>query len=60
MFTPQNGDRPTAPNIAIVITDGVSNLAQKNTIPYAQEAHRQGIRMFAIAIGMKVNNVVGI
>ena len=58
MFTTLGGDRSDAPDIAIVITDGASNLDMLNTIPYAQDAHRQGITMFAIGIGESLNYVV--
>ena len=51
-------DRPNAPNIAIVITDGASNIDKDKTIPYAKEAHRRGIRMFAIGIGNGVEVMV--
>lgn len=58
MFTPSNGDRPNAPNVAVVVTDGASNRDQNLTIPNAVDAHRQGITMFAIGIGPNVNRAV--
>lgn len=33
MFTAANGDRSDAPNIAILLTDGVSNINSRRTIP---------------------------
>ena len=57
MFTPQNGDRSSAPNVAIIITDGVPrvpndvNEARRLTLQEANLARRQGINMFTIGIG---------
>jgi len=36
MFTSANGDREGVPNTAIVITDGVSNIDARQTIPQAE------------------------
>lgn len=36
MFTARNGDRPDVPNTCIVITDGVSNINSRKTIPNAK------------------------
>lgn len=60
MFTVANGDRAAAPDIAIVVTDGESNIDRQYTIPYAQQAHREGIHMFAIGIGDEVDRTVGL
>ncbi len=57
MFTAQNGDRPFAPNSAIIITDGVPrvpldvNEARRLTLQEANLARSQGINMFTIGIG---------
>ena len=57
MFTSQNGDRYSAPNSAIIITDGVPrvpndvNEARRLTIQEADLARTQGINMFTIGIG---------
>jgi von Willebrand factor type A domain len=55
MFTEKNGDRPKAPNTAIVITDGVSTYDHEKTIPYAQEMKNSGIVMIAIGVGVLVS-----
>ena len=52
MFTPQNGDRPDIPNVAIVVTDGVSNINSRRTIPEAERARAKGIHIYAIGIGL--------
>lgn len=52
MFTARNGDRPDVKNIAIIVTDGVSNINESRTIPEAMEAHNDGIHIYAIGIGL--------
>ena len=52
MFNRANGDRPNAPNVAIVLTDGVSNLNSERTIPEAIAAKKADIHMFVIGIGL--------
>ena len=49
------GDRPVAPNTAIVITDGVSTYDPEKTIPYANDAKRDGIKILAIGITNQVH-----
>lgn len=53
VFRRRNGDRSDVPNVAIVITDGVSNINNESTIPEANLARRRGIQIFAIGIGLK-------
>jgi len=55
IFTAANGDRADAPNIAFVLSDGNSNVNQKDTIPSAIQARNQGINMIAFAVGTDVN-----
>lgn len=57
MFTSENGDRPRAPNVGIIITDGVSskNYGAHLTVPYAEEARKRGITLFAIGIGDQIS-----
>ena len=52
MYTAANGDRPGVPNVAIVITDGVSNINSRRTIPEAEQARAEGIHIYAIGIGL--------
>lgn len=50
MFSALNGDRADAENIAFMITDGISNINSRRTIPEAATAHRKGIRVYAIGM----------
>ena len=47
-FTPERGDRPDAPNVAVVITDATSNKDQNLTIPEAFAAQAAGVAVFPI------------
>ena len=51
MFTKHNGDRVNASNVAVLITGGVSTIDQNETIPNAQDLHRDGTRVICIGIG---------
>ena len=44
------GDRPDVPNLSIVITDGISTVSPDQTIPNANDAKREGIRMLAVGV----------
>lgn len=52
MFTARNGDRPGAKNIAMIVTDGVSNINSRRTIPEAIQARDEGIHIYAVGIGL--------
>ena len=52
MFTVANGDRPDVDNVALVMTDGVSNINSRRTIPEADAAHMKNIHVYAIGIGL--------
>ncbi|XP_052234869.1 uncharacterized protein LOC127847186 [Dreissena polymorpha] len=53
MFTPANGDRPDAPNVCILLTDGVSNINSRRTIPEAEAARAKGIHLYVIGIALQ-------
>lgn len=56
MFTFEAGDRPRAPNLAIVMTDGESNRDQHLTIKIADEINAEGrITMYAIGVGSQIS-----
>lgn len=52
IFKERNGDRPDIPNVAILVTDGESNINNGSTIPEANLVRQQGIRLYAIGIGL--------
>ena len=54
-FLSINGDRQGVQNVAIVITDGQSDIFKDDTIPGARSAQRDGIMMFAIGITLSVD-----
>ena len=51
------GDRAWAPNIAMVITDGESNVQEQQTIPKAKQAKRNGVRIIAIGVTDNTDSV---
>ena len=54
MFTQSRGARvdEKVPQILILITDGVSNMDDNDTIPEAQATHKTGIHVYSIGIGL--------
>ena len=58
VFTVQGGARERRfgiPRVAVVITDGRSNINQSLTIPSAQALHDDNVVVFAVGIGEKLN-----
>ena len=53
IFDPDRGDRPSAPNKVIFVTDGISNILPQKTIPEARKTRSSGIQVFAVGIGLK-------
>jgi len=53
MFTPAFGDRSSAENIAILITDGDSNHNHQDTIPAAEDLRAKGVRVIGVGIGLR-------
>jgi len=51
MLTKENGDRDKAPNIMVIITDGVSTYDNATTIPNAQKAKAMNILVVSIGVG---------
>lgn len=54
-FTAGNGDRESVPNIAIVITDGVSTFDRNRTIPEANAAKRDGVQIYSVGITTEID-----
>lgn len=55
VFNAARGDRPTVPNVAVVVTDGYSNIQPENTVPEANSARQRNIEMYAVAMGTNIN-----
>ena len=48
-------DRSGVPDIAIVVTDGKSNLDTERTIPSARALHNSGVRIISVGVGTSIN-----
>lgn len=58
IFTVENGARETRfgiPRIAVVITDGQSNVNPTETIPSAQRLHANNVTVFGVGVGSNIN-----
>lgn len=53
LYTSRNGDRDGVPNVVIILTDGVSNINSRRTIPEAVLARGDGIHIYAVGIGLR-------
>lgn len=54
-FIAYRGDRPDAKNVAIIITDGVSNIDAYRTISDAEAARAAGVEIYVIGVTNQVN-----
>lgn len=52
MFQPSFGDRPSADNLVILLTDGQSNVNFYDTIPSARDLKSDGVTIIGIGIGL--------
>ncbi len=54
MFTRSKGARTVdgVPQVLVLITDGVSNMDANQTMPEAQVAHKAGIHIYTIGVGL--------
>ena len=55
VFTSNRGDRSGVRNVAVVVSDGNSNVAAHRTIPEAEAARQHGVELFAVAVGENSN-----
>ena len=55
VFVASNGDRPNVPNVAIVLTDGNSNINTDLTAPTAIAARNRGVHIIVFGVGTDVN-----
>ena len=53
IFTFQNGDRPDAPDIVLLITDGISNINKGLTEKEAAKSRKAGLNFFTVGIGLQ-------
>lgn len=51
----QRGDRGDTPNIAILLTDGNSNVQPERTVAEAVNARQRGVQMYVVAMGTGIN-----
>ena len=54
-FTPQHGDRPDIHNVAIIMTDGQSNVNESGTVPEAIRSKNMSVRMFVVGLTNNTN-----
>ena len=54
VFSEMQGDRPGVPNVAIVMTDGVSNLNAERTVTEALRCKAAGILIFSLGMFVDV------
>ena len=50
-----NRDRPGVPDIAIIVTDGKSNVKIERTFPSARALHNSGVRIISVGVGTSIN-----
>ena len=55
LFTNFRGDRPTVRNVAMLVTDGYSNINEDNTRDEARRARQEGIEMYVVGVGENPN-----
>ena len=57
MLSSSNGGRSNAPDFVFLITDGVANIKEDNTIPSAILLRESGVRIGALGIGDGANTL---
>ena len=58
VFTPQNGDRPNAKNIVLLIANGPSTLEKPRTIPEAIQLRLAGVQLIPVALEAHMNSSI--
>ncbi|XP_067657204.1 location of vulva defective 1-like [Haliotis asinina] len=62
VFTPRTGDRHNVKNVALLITDGRSNINKDRVVQEASEVKKTGTHVLAVGVGLasleEVDNVV--
>ena len=55
VFRSSVGDRSGVQNIAILVTDGFSNINRQNTIPAAKYVKQRGIALYVVSVGDQID-----
>ena len=55
VFSSENGDRSGVRDVAIVVSDGDSNIDDRNTIPEAERLKDRGVTVYSVALGDNPN-----
>ena len=55
VFSTSHGDRNGVANVAIIVTDGFSNVNPEQTIPEATKAKDQGIQLYTVSLMQEYN-----
>jgi len=55
VFVAHRGDRNGVANVAVVVSDGNSNVASDRTLTEAEAARRRGVEIFAVSVGQESN-----
>ena len=59
VFTTENGARTSdqaIPRVAVVITDGKSNVNASLTIPAARALRKEGVTVFSVGVGLNIRS----
>ena len=57
MFRASRGDRADVQNVAVIVTDGNSNVRAERTVPDAIEARVSGVHIVVVAVGTSLNTL---
>jgi len=55
LFTVNRGDRSGVRNVAVVVSDGNSNMEASRTQPEAEAARQSGVELFSVSVGVRAN-----
>lgn len=55
LFTVDNGDRPTVPDVAVLISDGQATVQTSTTVDVARAVRQRGVEIYFVAVGSDPN-----